>query len=155
MLFGRFVILTPLCGMLFGAQSVTVGASASVTLPNSAPWTTIGGKPMRWEMRLHGLGSNFPTSPTVAPVAFELREFSDGSKLMASNDGYGPDTIPDGVVFAPNCCAGRTDMLVRVQRDVANTRFYPFGWVVIVSKQHASTIRILQPHAVGPFVPTA
>src|SRR5215472_5630719 len=54
--------------------------TASMTLPATAPWTTIGSKTqaMRWEIRLHGWGSGqFPSgSPIVLPGSVSLSAYA-------------------------------------------------------------------------------
>src|ERR1039457_5617763 len=65
----RIFVLVLILGVIpaFGAQQsvqVTSGATV-VALPNTAPWTTIGARtnPMRWEMRVHDFGSDWPGYP--------------------------------------------------------------------------------------------
>jgi hypothetical protein len=56
---------------VFGAQQSVQVTSAwpalpTLTLPNTAPWTTIGAstQPMRWELRVHNFGATFPGYPS-------------------------------------------------------------------------------------------
>jgi len=62
-IFGLACLVGFACSTAFATQSVQVtSGSPGVTLPNAAPWTTIGQntKSMRWEMRIHGFGADWP-----------------------------------------------------------------------------------------------
>jgi hypothetical protein len=110
---------------VFGAQSVTPSGpyTLSVTLPY-ASWTTISAtQAMRWEFRLHDFGPDWPGSSGVVRLGpVTLYSTGPNGAFMASR---GVDTFAsNGSVNAlPGCCAGRTDVLVRVQRDPANSRY--------------------------------
>ena len=109
----------------FGGQSIQVtGGSPSVTLPNTAPWTSIGasGQPTRWELRIHGFGQQWPTDGfNLGPVML-YHEVGNYNWVMA-NSNFNSDTMSDNGVIIDGCCEGRTDVLVRVQRDVANVQW--------------------------------
>jgi hypothetical protein len=72
-------------------------------------------------MRLHDFGSNWPgTGLTLGPVG--LAEGADG--IAWAHSGYNEDSFSNGIgPGIGNCCAGRTDVVVRVQRDVANRQY--------------------------------
>jgi len=108
----------------FGGQSLVVGGTGtppSVTLPNTAPWTTIGvnTQPMRWEMRFHGMVSNLPQFGISYGASSMYQdtnnnEYSGTAAFMADSDLR-------AVIYG--CCAGISDLLVRIQRDVVNSRY--------------------------------
>jgi hypothetical protein len=109
----------------FGGQSIRVtGGSPSVTLPNKAPWTSIGasGQPMRWELRIHDFGQQWPTNGiNLGPVM--LYHQAGGPNWVDAASNFNSDAISDNGAILSGCCQGRTDMLVRVQRDVANLQW--------------------------------
>jgi hypothetical protein len=111
-------------GAALGAQSVQVSSGTpSVNLPNVSPWTSIGasGQPMRWEMRIHSFGSDLPTNGiNVGP--FHLWR-QPGTTILYFTSNFNSDTVYNNGVYVNPCCAGRTDVLVRAQRDVANLRY--------------------------------
>ena len=125
----RLRILLPVLGVIpaFGTQqSIQVTSSAPVVaLPNTAPWTTIGANtsPMRWEMRIHDFGSDWPGYPQWLVALGPVHLSSAGANhIQAGSEWGGLDGIYNNGPGISNCCTGRTDVLVRVQRDVANTR---------------------------------
>jgi hypothetical protein len=77
---------------------------------------------MRWEIRLHGWGSGqFPSgSPIVLPGSVSLSAYAM-SKFQAG--GNTQDIVFNNGPVIENCCAGHSDILVRVQRDVANNQY--------------------------------
>ena len=101
-------------------QSLQVtGGRVSVTLPNAAPWTTIGARTqsMRWEVRIHGFGAAIPSYALgIGPFYF-----SQIGSLLYLGLNAGGDTLPRAPAIT--CCTGRSDVLLRVQRDVANQRY--------------------------------
>jgi hypothetical protein len=127
----RIFVLVLILGVIpaFGAQQsvqVTSGASV-VALPNTAPWTTIGARtnPMRWEMRVHDFGSDWPGYPQWFVALGPVRLSRAASNQVQAGSEYinGFDSISNNGPLIGNCCTGRKDVLVRVQRDVANTRY--------------------------------
>lgn len=125
---GRIALLLGSLGVVFGAQSVRVTNSGmswspSVTLPDSTPWNRIGAsaQAMRWELRIHDFGSDWPPSGIDLGPLF-LEKWDQGPIVWAETR-YNADSIYDNGPNIPNCCAGRTDVLVRVQRDVANNQY--------------------------------
>ncbi|MGA2500896.1 MAG: hypothetical protein ABSH20_24425, partial [Tepidisphaeraceae bacterium] len=113
----------------FGAQQsvqVTSG-QASLTLPNTAPWTTIGlnTNPMRWELRVHDFGTDWPAYPSylVNLGPFALMKGYAGNVIMASVVMSQVDVVYSNGPQIVGCCTGRGDVLVRVQRDVANSQY--------------------------------
>ena len=126
----RLRILLLVLGVIpaFGTQqSIQVTSSAAgVALPNTAPWTTIGANtsPMRWEMRIHDFGSDWPGYPQWLVALGPVRLLNAGANHIWAGTGFsGQDGIYDNGPVISNCCTGRTDVLVRVQRDVANTQY--------------------------------
>ena len=118
------LVLIAALGAALGAQSVQVSmGTPSVTLPNASPWTSIGasGQPMRWEMRIHNFGSDWPTNGiSVGPFGLWRQP---GTEWAYFGSNFSGDMVyNNGPVVYP-CCAGRTDVLVRAQRDVANLRY--------------------------------
>ncbi len=117
---------------LSAEQSVQVTSGGPlVTLPNASPWNTIGssGSPMRWEMRIHNFGSTFPVYPSflvnLGPV--RLIEGYPANETVMASMVFNPvgtfDVIYNNGPQIIGCCSAWTDILVRVQRDVANTRY--------------------------------
>jgi hypothetical protein len=119
-------------GPAFGAsQSVQViSGEPSLTLPNAAPWTTIGasGNPMRWEVRIHNFGLDLPAYPNslvnLGPVRL-MKGYA--TNVITASMGENPagtfDVIYNNGPEIIGCCSAWTDVLVRVQRDVANARY--------------------------------
>ena len=119
-------------GPAFGAsQSVQViSGEPSLTLPNAAPWTTIGasGNPMRWEVRIHNVGLDLPAYPNslvnLGPVRL-MKGYA--TNVITASMGENPagtfDVIYNNGPEIIGCCSAWTDVLVRVQRDVANARY--------------------------------
>ena len=111
-----------------GQQSAQVtSGTASVTLPNTAPWTTIGlnTNPMRWELRLHNFGSAWPGYPSYLVNLGPLRLMNNAGNVVAASsvlDNYFGSVYNNGPSVGP-CCSGLTDVLVRVQRDVVNAQY--------------------------------
>jgi len=103
------------------SAQVAAGATATVQLPATPPWTTIGAatSAMRWEMRIHSFGANWPVNgPSIGPVHL----WNQGSGVWAETNFNG-DAIYNNGVLIPGCCAGRSDTLIRIQRDVVNRRY--------------------------------
>ena len=130
----RLVRVGILClGMapVFGAQQsvqVTSGV-ASLTLPNTAPWTTIGlsTNPMRWEMRIHNFGSDWPSYPAhlidLGPVELMRGQFTNWAQATTVQSPSNGDVVYNNGPLVTACCNAMSDVLVRVQRDVANDRY--------------------------------
>lgn len=123
-----------LSAAVWGGQSASVTSAGGsgyiyVTLPNSAPWTTIlapqgTNVPMRWEVRFHdfhGAPSSY-SYLTIGPMKFGTGTPDDGTTMgFNPNDGGYGDSATRGTSAAcvPNC----TDVIVRAQRDVVNMRY--------------------------------
>jgi hypothetical protein len=75
---------------------------------------------MRWEFRIHDFGPDWSNIVRLGVIAL----YSIGPNLayMQSRavDTFASNSSPDTL---PGCCAGRTDVLVRVQRDVVNSQY--------------------------------
>lgn len=121
----RVFSLLAVCAAAFGGQSVVVNSGMPlVTLPNSAPWTSIGdsNQSMRWEMRIHDFGTDWATTATINLGPVLLRSLTPNYAMMSSVTG--DSFMGDGAgTYLNGCCAGRSDVLVRVQRDVVNNRY--------------------------------
>jgi hypothetical protein len=79
---------------------------------------------MRWEMRIHDFGSDWPGYPQWLVALGPVRLLNAGANHIWAGTGFsGQDGIYDNGPVISNCCTGRTDVLVRVQRDVANTQY--------------------------------
>ena len=112
-------------------QSVQVtSGGASLTLPNTAPWTTMGSpqSAMRWEVRLHKFGTDWPYGGgeylvNLGPVALMRGQFTNWAEASMSSGPNGDDVIYNNGPIAYGCCNTMSDILVRVQRDVANQRY--------------------------------
>jgi hypothetical protein len=131
-------------GAALGAQSVQVsGGTPSVTLPNAAPWTSIGasGRPMRWEMRIHSFGSDWPTNGINVGPFHLFRQSGTTNAYFGSN--FNSDTVNNNGPHVQNCCAGKTDVLVRAQRDVANLQYTFEVCDVVGGNCQSGTERIL------------
>jgi hypothetical protein len=107
-----------------------ISGEPSLTLPNAAPWTTIGasGNPMRWEVRIHNFGLDFPAYPNYlvnfGPVRLMRGDATNGVSATMVDNAVGTfDGIYNNGPQIIGCCSAWTDILVRVQRDVANTRY--------------------------------
>jgi hypothetical protein len=126
-------------GALFLGLVLTLGAqqsvqvtsgTASLTLPNTAPWTTIGlsTNPMRWELRVHNFGSDWPAYPSylvnIGPLTLMKGQYSNwvaASTVLNYANTF--DVIYNNGPVISGCCTGRNDVLVRVQRDVVNKQY--------------------------------
>ena len=113
---------------LFAGQSLRVTSAGgsgyvSFSLPNSAPWTTIGGspgvstsQPMRWELRVHDVDA-----------AWNQYAYSVGVGVInqaTSSIGFGPQVDTwDSVSRGQGVATVGTDITIRIQRDVANSRY--------------------------------
>jgi len=115
----------------FGAQQsvqVTSGA-ASLTLPNTAPWTTIGvsTSPMRWELRVHGFGSDWPVYPShlvnLGPMVLLRGQYANWAQASLVSGPNNDDNVYNNGPIAYGCCNTMSDVVVRVQRDVANKQY--------------------------------
>src|ERR1017187_5657829 len=98
MKFMRILLLVLGVLPVFGAQqSVQVTSSyAAFGLPNAAPWTTFGAStnPMRWEMRIHDFGSNWPGSPSWLVYLGPVYLFRPASNQVQAGSEYaGLDSI--------------------------------------------------------------
>jgi hypothetical protein len=123
----RLLIALCFAGIGIAAQSVQVTSGAlAATLPSGAPWNTVGSStsPSRWEMRLHnfGGGPSWSFSITLPPLKLYI---GNGNQLLYTYTHNPPagDQVSDAVPGVIPCCAGRTDILIRLQRDVANRRY--------------------------------
>jgi len=106
-----------------------VGGSATVTLPATPPYQSIGGAPMRFETRITNFSIPFPIQNTVIRVGAEIFNgfytaeylgfYTAGSMDVLSNNGVG--------IRYPDCCSGR-DTLIRGTRDLANGRLVLEAW---------------------------
>src|SRR5664280_161445 len=113
---------------MFAGQSLRVTSAGgagyvSVVLPNSAPWTTIAGspgvstsQPMRWEFRVHDVYSSWNQYAYSVGVGV--------INQAASSIGFGPqDSTWDFVSRGQGVATVGTDITIRIQRDVANSRY--------------------------------
>src|SRR5664280_2738395 len=125
----RIALFLVSLGVVFGGQSARVEGGTpwlwlpGVTLPNSTPWDGLGASTqgLRWEMRIHNFGSDWPEQGiNLGPVY--LFKPAD-SLLVVANSLFNADTMGWNGVFIRQCCSGRTDVLVRVQRDPANRQY--------------------------------
>src|SRR5664279_4076035 len=121
-----FLLFTGLS--MFAGQSLRVTSAGragyvSFTLPNSAPWTTIAGspgvstsQPMRWELRVHDVDA-----------AWNQYAYSVGVGVInqaTSSIGFGPQVDTwDFVSRGQGVATVGTDITIRIQRDVANSRY--------------------------------
>jgi hypothetical protein len=88
---------------------------------------------MRWEMRLHNYGTDWPIPYNYLVNLGRLRltrgQFTNWAMATLifgpSNcgSGCGGDTIYNNGPFVTGCCNTMSDVVVRVQRDVANNRY--------------------------------
>jgi len=83
---------------------------------------------MRWELRIHGFSSDWPAYPSylvnIGPASF--MKGANSNSVMASFVLNYVNTMDVAYSNGPQiagCCVGRGDVLVRLQRDVANTRY--------------------------------
>ena len=110
----------------FGAQSVTVTSTCStspfacpaLSLPNSAPWTTMGTADIRVEGRIHNIGS----APWLTLGAMNVIV---GSGTLQINNVSNPpvtDTLgaQTGSII---CCSGHTDVTIRLERKYAARQY--------------------------------
>ena len=124
----HFLLLLIPAIALATTQSVSVSSgNPGVTLPASAPWTTIAAttQPLRWEMRVHGFGANFPANGiNLGP--FHI--YANVGAQWVTPDNYGSpiidtlDPLGSGL-YIQSCCSGRSDVVMRVQRDVVNLQW--------------------------------
>jgi len=130
--FMRIGVLLLAVAPAFGAsQSVGVSSGlASIKLPNTAPWTTMGlsTSPMRWESRVHNFGTDWPYGGgaylvNLGPVALMRGQFTNWAQADTASGPYGNDVVYNNGPIAYGCCNTMSDVLVRVQRDVANKRY--------------------------------
>jgi hypothetical protein len=107
------------CSTAFAAQSVqATSGNPGVTLPNRAPWTTIGQntKSMRWEMRIHNFSGDFPVAGmTLGP--WYLNRTGGGIWVQPCCVSNTFDTMGNNGVFINACCSQLSDVLIRVQRN--------------------------------------
>jgi hypothetical protein len=107
------------------AQSVQVeSGNPGVTLPSGEPWNGIGapGQSWRWEIRVHNRGTGpawnfaFSAGPTqIAIDGTQLRIVQVGGAVADTIGALSPGPIP--------CCAGRDDVLIRLQRDAVHREY--------------------------------
>jgi hypothetical protein len=123
----RIEVLFLAIAPVFGAQqSVQVTSAYPAipmrTLPNAAPWTTIGlsTNPMRWELRVHNFGTTFPAYP-AALVGLGAFYLAGGIGVIQATDVFGAPDVTYNNGPAVGFIAG--DLLIRVQRDVVNSRY--------------------------------
>jgi hypothetical protein len=117
------------CGAAFGAQSVQVTTgNPRATLPNSAPWTTMGQntKSMRWEMRIHNFGADWPQTGMILGPFYLYKQAGVGVWIEAGGTQFDPQGN-NGALIA-NCCAQFNDVLVRVQRNANNGTLVGAQW---------------------------
>jgi hypothetical protein len=120
-----FLAIAPLFGAQQSVQVKSVYPSIpTLTLPNAAPWSTIGlnTNPLRWELRVHNLGADFPAYPSalmgLGPFYFDK---GSGSGVVQATDGFGAlDVMYNN---GPQAGFVASDLLIRVQRDVVNARY--------------------------------
>jgi hypothetical protein len=76
---------------------------------------------MRWEFRIHGFGDNWPvTGATLGPF-YLWNQPEIGAWI---NTSIGPwDLVANNGTYIKGCCAGRSDLLGRVQRDAAHRQY--------------------------------
>jgi hypothetical protein len=117
-----FLILSFAAGTSWAGMSVE-GSATLFTLPDSDPWTTIGSadNPMRWEFRIHGFGGDLP----VNGIAFGPFVLSNqpGVGIWVNTNISSWESVSNGGVLIPDCCAGHKDLLARVQRDTGNQQY--------------------------------
>jgi len=116
----------------FGAQSQSVqvtGGSISVSLPTTAPWTTIGASTsaMRWELRVHNFATDWPIYwnhlVNLGPVELLRGQYPNWAQASYVQAPAAGDRIYNNGPIAYGCCNTMPDVLVRVQRDVVNARY--------------------------------
>ena len=104
----------------------------SFSLPNSAPWTTIAGspgistsQPMRWELRVHDFDA-----------ALDQYAYAVGAGVIGQNAStleFAPQVSAwDAVIRGQSAATAGTDLTIRIQRDVANSR-YTFEFCNVVT----------------------
>ena len=105
--------------LLWAQTSLNVTSGTPyVVIPATAPYTTLGAvaQPLRWEFRIHDFGAgasgNIVWATTYRPVLYPTYSFVGAQAT--------PDTIADSGIVLNGCCAGRTDVSVRIQRDIVN-----------------------------------
>jgi hypothetical protein len=116
--------LSSVCTVADAVVSITQSAAgtASVTLPATSPWTTIGAanNAMRWEMRLHGFAATWPVRGIdLGPISL----WQQSPTMIWAESNFNADTIYNNGSLIQGCCSGRTDVLIRVQRDVVNQQY--------------------------------
>ena len=114
----RLFLILALCAPAWGQTSLQVTSGTPyIALPATAPYTTLGAaaQPLRWEFRLHGFGANLPSG--LAFVGHTLYAYSTYLEVTV---GSTPDATTAMYVNLNGCCAGRTDVSIRIQRDVVN-----------------------------------
>lgn len=111
-------------------QSVNVTSSCNilipqfcpiVTLPASAPWTTLGSASYKITTRMH------VSSGTVSPLLIvgPMKILVGGGSIAITPVLAAPLGDSLGVQYPSDiaCCTGRTDILIKLQRDVPNLRW--------------------------------
>ena len=125
------VFLLAIAPIAAAQQSVQVtvpwpAGHPTLTLPNAAPWTTIGSSanPMRWELRVHNFGTDIPAYPAalIGLGSIYLAKGAGSGSIQASDVFSGQDVIYNNGPQAA-FVSGASDLLIRVQRDVANSRY--------------------------------
>lgn len=117
------LLLLLLCSFgAYAAQSVNVTSACVpasgvdcpfVALPNSSPWTTMGGSNYRVEFRVHNITTFNPVS--VGP----FRVYTNSGQLIITNNGNPPATDTLGAPTGTIAVAGITDCLIRLERNYA------------------------------------
>jgi len=119
--------MVPACGAQQSVQAM--GGVASLTLPSTAPWTTIGlsTNAMRWELRVHDFGSDWSAYPSyfvnLGPMTLLRGWTSNVAQASIVKSPWSDDVVYNNGPLVIGCCNDMSDVLVRVQRDVANSRY--------------------------------
>ena len=119
-----FFTAFPVARPALAGQSVQVlSGRFSATIPDTALWRNIGApnSAMRWEMRTHNFTGNLPANLFFLGGGVSLGQVYSGSVVQ----GGGPTAydLLDNNGPGVGCCSGHADVLIRLQRDVANQRY--------------------------------
>ena len=118
-----FTSLSSFAGQSLRVTSASGTGSIGFSLPNKVPWTTIAGtsgratsQPMRWELRVH----NFDAAYNTYAYAIGVGTIAQSGTSVS----FGPQ-VPtwDQVARGQNTTTTGSDITIRVQRDVANSRY--------------------------------
>lgn len=111
----------------FAAAGSAVSGSVSVTIPNAAPYNATATLPMRWELRVHDFNtgvSGWPQSPNpLARLGPVVLQGVYGSNTVQAGIVDWIDSVYNNGPEIGGCCSGKTDQLIRVQRDVAASKY--------------------------------